>query len=230
MNISVVIPAYNEANCISETIEKVRAHSTGEIGEIIVVDGGSTDETKILAKKAGEKIVQPSGKGRSVQMNYGAEQARGEILYFLHADSIPPEHFDRKIVQAVSMGYKAGCFRLAFDDDHWLLRCYGWFTRFDIDAFRFGDQSLFITRDVFNDVAGFREDHFVMEDNEMVRRIKGDYSFAILDDVVETSARAYREAGVLKLQLVFAVIYTLYFMGVAQETLLALKQSVIDTD
>lgn len=227
MKISVIIPAYNEASCISATIEKVSSRGTDELGEIIVVDGGSTDETRALAKKAGAKVVEPSGKGRSVQMNYGAEQAQEEILYFLHADSIPPDQFDRKIVQAISMGYKAGCFQLTFDDDHWLLQWYAWFTRFDVDAFRFGDQSLFMSREAFNDVGGFREDHLLMEDNEMVRRIKRNYSFAILDDAVETSARAYREVGVVKLQLIFVLIYILYFMGFAQDFLVKIKRGIV---
>lgn len=229
MKISVIIPTYNESDLISKTIEKVGIYGSNGIKEIIVADGGSTDGTIVNAKKAGAKVVAAPGKGRSVQMNYGARHADAELLYFLHADSIPPDDFDHKILAAISRGYNAGCFQLAFDDDHWLLKFYAWCTRFDIDAFRFGDQSLFITQDIFYTIGGFREDHLVMEDNEIVRRIKSNHSFVVLDDAVETSARTYREVGIVKVQLIFVLIYTLYFLGVAQDTLLAFKQSVIDT-
>jgi len=226
MKISVVIPAYNEADIISTTIRTVQQRSNS-IHEIIVVDGGSSDQTVGLAKKGGARVVISPGKGRAHQMNYGARQASGEILYFLHADSLPPLNFDRKIKRAFPRGYTAGCFQLAFDSDSVLLDIYAWFTRFDVDAFRFGDQSLFISREAFWDVGGFREDHLVMEDNEIVCRIKRHFSFTILDDKVETSARAYERGGVFRLQLVFLIIVILYHCGVRQEVLGHIKKRAL---
>ncbi|MDZ7658769.1 glycosyltransferase [Fodinibius sp.] len=143
MSISVIIPTFNEADSITETIEKVQEHSKGYILEILVVDGGSTDATINRAKQAGAEIFESPDKGRAAQMNFGAKQAQGEILYFLHADTHPPKDFDSAIMSAVNQERQAGCFQLAFDYDHFLLRFYSWFTRFDIDLFRFGDQSLF---------------------------------------------------------------------------------------
>lgn len=227
MKVSVIIPAYNEAEVISSTIEKIRKHAGGYLDKILVVDGGSTDDTVTRAEEAGAKVMSSFQKGRAAQMNYGARKVEAEILYFLHADTVPPEHFDRKIHGAVSRGYKSGCFRLAFDDSHWLLRSYAWFTRFDIDAFRFGDQSLFVKADTFSKMKGFKEDHLLMEDNEMVRRLKKEHNFTILDETVVTSARSYRRAGVVKLQLTFVLIYFLYFLGVKQEKLVALKAWVL---
>ncbi len=227
MKISVIIPAYNEENIIAETIDAVRAHSGHAVAEIIVVDGGSSDQTVDLVKQTSAEVLISPQKGRGAQMNAGAEQAEAEILYFLHADSRPPVNFDQSIIKAVSSGTPAGCFRLSFDDDHWLLRSYAWFTRFDCDAFRFGDQSLFITRTAFQKIDGFRKDHIVMEDNEIVRRIKSQYAFTILDDAVVTSARSYHKVGIVKLQLIFVLIYTLYFLGVEQETLVQIKKSAL---
>lgn len=219
MEISVIIPALNEEVFIEETIRKVRQHSSpSRIKEIIVADGGSRDRTEVRAKQAGAVVVQ-SPRGRAVQMNEGAGHASGEILYFLHADSIPPPGFDRAILQTIQEGNNAGCFRLAFDTDHILLNFYAWFTRFDVNAFRFGDQSLFIGRKTFNKIGGFREDHIVMEDNEIIRRVKRNGSFRICRKKVITSARKYREVGVLKLQMIFTFIFSAYFLGVPQSQL-----------
>lgn len=227
MKLSVIIPAYNEENFIVETIKNIKKRAGDFVSEIIIVDGGSRDETVEQAKLTGATVISSPRKGRAVQMNYGAEQARGDCLYFLHADSIPPLNFDQKIFQAVSKGFKAGCFQLAFDEDHYLLHFYAWCTRFDIDAFRFGDQSLFVTREAFMKSGGYREDHLVMEDNEIIRRIKDNCQFMILDDTVVTSARAYLEAGIIKLQLVFVIIYSLYFLGVNQESLVDFKRRIV---
>lgn len=226
MKLSVIIPAYNEERQIAATIALVKQKGHELVEEIIVVDGQSTDNTAAEARSAGAKVVISPRKGRAAQMNAGAEHASAEILYFLHADTIPPEGFAESVCKAIKKGYQAGCFRLTFDEDHFLLDLYAWFTRFDVDAFRFGDQSLFIQQNVFFAIDGFREDHIVMEDNEIVRRIKDKYHFTIIDEPVETSARLYREVGVLKLQLVFLLIYVLYFCGVEQKTLADIKGSL----
>lgn len=227
MKLSVIIPAYNEEDEIADTIQAVRQHGGRDVVEIIAVDGDSTDATLIKAQEAGARAIISPKKGRAAQMNYGAHQAKGEILYFLHADSRPPAGFAEKVKQAVSDGFESGCFQLAFDQEHPLLNFYAWCTAFDIDAFRFGDQSLFIMKDAFSSIGGFREDHIVMEDNEIVRRIKREYSFAILNDAVETSARSYQQVGVVKLQLIFVLIYLLYFFGVEQEKLAHIRQKSI---
>lgn len=228
MSISVIIPTFNEADSITDTIDKVRQHSNGHILETLVVDGGSADQTIERANTAGAKTLESPKKGRAAQMNFGAKHAEGEIFYFLHADTHPPKNFDSAIKKAVNQNYQAGCFQLGFDDDHFLLRFYGWFTRFDIDLFRFGDQSLFITKDTFDELQGFQEDHIVMEDQEFVRRIKKNASFTILDKAVTTSAQKYRDNGIIKLQLVFTLILSLYYIGINQDQLVAIYKRLID--
>lgn len=227
MRVSVIIPTYNEEENIATTIKTIRNHGENQIHEIIVADGCSQDKTVERAKSGGIQVLKSPQKGRAIQMNYGAEYAEGEILYFLHADSLPPEGFTSQIKNAIQNGHNAGCFQLAFDRDHVLLNFYAWCTRFDIDAFRFGDQSLFITRAAFQKIGGFREDHIVMEDNEIISRIKQQFSFKILDGRVITSARKYEQVGIVKLQLLFALIFILYYLGVEQAKLVDILQKGI---
>lgn len=227
MKISIIIPVYNEEEFIAETIDQIIATSPNRVEEIIVVDGGSTDSTVQKVSETSAKVVISPKKGRAAQMNYGAFKAKGAILYFLHADSFPPAGFDLKILKEVEQESSAGCFRLAFDRDHWLLNFYAWCTRFDVDLFRFGDQSLFIKKDLFWEIGGFREDHVVMEDQEIIKRIKKRDSFSILPERVITSARKYRENGMLRLQLIFTLIVILYKLGFSQQKLVSVYRRLV---
>ncbi|MEO8582798.1 MAG: glycosyltransferase, partial [Flavitalea sp.] len=155
--ISIIIPTYNEADQIAQTINKTCAANGNEEVEVIVVDGGSIDDTRGIAKNCGAQVVLCERKGRAAQMNVGATLSKGEILYFLHADSIPPKDFATQIINAHNKGAVCGCFRLAFDNTHWFLRANAWFTRFNVNAVRFGDQSLFVARHVFLKSGGFNE-------------------------------------------------------------------------
>ncbi|MFH5831399.1 TIGR04283 family arsenosugar biosynthesis glycosyltransferase [Halalkalibaculum sp. DA3122] len=228
MKISVIIPTLNEEDMIGRTIRAVKKRSGGYLEEIIVVDGGSADRTISRANQAGAtRVLQTAEKGRARQMNKGARHASSEILYFLHADTIPPHQFDVQVAAACQRGATAGCFRLAFDRDHPLLNFYAWCTRFDLNAFRFGDQSLFTTRTLFTRTGGFDADLLVMEDNMMVRKIKKLDNFEILPEQVTTSARKYERVGVVRLQLIFTLIYGLFFLGISQELLVRIYKKLI---
>jgi predicted glycosyltransferase involved in capsule biosynthesis len=144
---------------------------------------------------------------RAMQMNYGAAKAQGDILYFLHSDTFPPPDFYENILQAVKSGINSGCYQLSFDCEHWFLKLMGWFTRFDIDLIRFGDQSLFVSKEVFELAGGFNETFMVMEDNEIIPRIKKFSRFRVLKKAVTTSARKYLENGIFRLQAIFSLIY-----------------------
>lgn len=227
MKISVIIPAYNEEGYVRKTIQSVMDRGGDLIKEIIVADGRSRDQTASEADAAGARVYTSPAKGRAAQMNYGASQSQAEVLYFIHADSIPPSGFARKIIREVDRGRQAGCFRLDFDRDNLFLNFYAWCTRFDIDAFRFGDQSLFITADLFSEIGGFREDHIVMEDQEIIKRVKRCTSFSVLEDAVTTSSRKYKRNGMIRLQLIFTLIFVLYKLGVPQSKLLLIYRKLV---
>lgn len=226
--ISIIIPAYNEEGSLPKLISYLKNSSKqrGEI-EIIVSDGGSTDKTVQKAEEEGAIVVESPLKGRAAQMNYGAKKSNGSILYFLHADSFPPVNFIEEIKTSMKMGFSSGCFTLAFDDSHPILNFYSWFTKFDIDYFRFGDQSLFIKKELFEKLNGFDEKLIVMEDQMFVRKIKSETNFDIIKTNIITSARKYKQVGIIKLQLVFSLILVLFYLGVSQESLFRLYRRTI---
>ncbi len=224
---SIIIPTYNEADQIARTINIINAANGRYEAEIIVVDGGSIDDTIKIAEQCGATVVRSARKGRAAQMNTGASIAKHEILYFLHADSIPPANFTSQILRACKDGFTTGCFRLAFDHDHWFLKANAWFTRFDVNAVRFGDQSLFVTKEVFQQSGGFREDLLMMEDQEIIHRLKKFGKFKVLNDVIVTSARKYVDNGVYRMQGIFFRVWGLYYLGYSQEELLQLYRKLV---
>ena len=228
MLISIIIPTLNEEEQIEKLIAYLQADASFSlVKEIIVVDGDSEDRTRELATKTGAFVLNSKQRNRSIQMNLGAEQASGQILYFLHADTFPPAGFARKIRQATIDHYIYGCFRLRFDWRHWFLNANSWFTRFNINIFRFGDQSLFVDKEVYMAVNGYNEEFRVFEDQDIVKRLSSYGSFTVLPDYVTTSARKYRKNGPYKLQLVYFWIYLLYALGFSQRTLMRAYQNLL---
>jgi rSAM/selenodomain-associated transferase 2 len=228
--ISVIIPTYNEERTIALTIDRLRRLGGTDIKEIIVVDGGSTDDTVAAAEGAGAHLLRDQVKGRASQMNAGAAVAGGSILYFIHADCVPPARFTTDILDSVAGNSVAGCFRLEFDRKHWFLRFNCWFTRFNFTPFHYGDQSLFVTKKAFDSCAGFNDKLMIMEDNDMIKRLKRLGKFKVLNKRIITSARKYVENGMYKMQGVFFLIYFMYQLGCPQEMLIRTYRKLINQD
>jgi len=248
--ISIIIPILNEEKTIGKLIQHLLKNSSHEnISEIIVVDGGSTDNSKHIVKRfvtssdsdssesyrevdgkgldtfLQSKNTRPdihlivSEKGRAKQMNLGAQMAKGNILYFLHADSFPPKHYDQLIKDKVTKGHLAGCFKMKFDNSHWWLKLAGWFTQFNWKACRGGDQSLFIIKDLFIRIEGFDERFVVYEDNDLINKLYAMKQFVIIQQWITTSARRYTTNGVWKLQYHFWMIYIKKWFGAPADEL-----------
>lgn len=221
--ISIIIPVLNEEKTIGVLINHLtKSSSDKNISEIIVVDGGSEDNTLFEASKFSEKtklLVLKSPKGRAKQMNFGAKKAKGTILYFLHADSLPPKDFDQAILKEIKRGNPAGCFRMQFDHSHWWLQLAGWLTQFSWRACRGGDQSQFITKNLFKEIGGYNEDFIIYEDNILINELYKRKQFVVIQKKLTTSARLYRRKGIWKLQYHFWTIYVKKFFGATPEQL-----------
>lgn len=220
--ISVVIPVLNEVDSIGLLLNHLLDNSNPEhIAEFIVVDGGSTDGSQQIIETFQNVLLLSSQKGRAKQMNLGAAYATGTILYFLHADSFPPKHFDELIISEIKKGNNAGCFRLKFDSNHWWLRLASWLTQFSWRACRGGDQSQFITSALFDEIGGYNEDYIIYEDNILINELYSRNQFVVINKKIKTSARLYRKHGVWKLQYHFWTIYVKRWFGASADEMLA---------
>ncbi len=221
--ISIIIPVLNESATIKDLLfHLIDNASLNSISEIIVVDGGSSDDTQKIVKALDLNIILlDSEKGRAKQMNLGAKQAKGDILYFLHADSFPPNRYDNFIIDEVKKGNNAGCFRMQFNSKHWWLRLASWLTQFSWRACRGGDQSQFITRALFDDIGGYNEDYIIYEDNILINELFARKEFVVINKKIKTSARLYKKHGVWKLQYHFWTIYVKKWFGASADELFA---------
>ncbi len=226
--ISIIIPTLNEESKIGSLLGQIQKLSGNSVREVITADGGSSDRTAEIARENGAKVIECPKPGRAFQMNQGAKQASGNILFFLHADTVPPQNFDELIYNEIEGGAGSGCFRLSFDWDHPALKFYGWFTRFNTTLVRFGDQGLFAKKELFQTINGYDESLLVMEDQQIVRNLKMAGPFSVIENNVVTSARKYRDVGVIKLQAIFFLIWTGYYLGIEQNALVHFYKSSID--
>ncbi|MEI7586253.1 TIGR04283 family arsenosugar biosynthesis glycosyltransferase [Runella sp.] len=215
MRISVIIPTLNEQMNIPALIESLQYSGGEALAEIIVVDAGSSDQTETVAQKAGAKVIKSPVRGRAVQMNYGVKFATGDILYFVHADTRVPVTFVSDIQQAIQEGYESGCYRFRFDSDKTMLKINNYLTHLNILTARGGDQTLFITRDLFTDLRGFDEYYVIMEEYDLLRRLwkKKRSAFKLIPKDVLVSARKYERNSWARVQFANLVAMTLFRLG-----------------
>jgi len=218
--ISIIIPTYNEESRIAAMLDRLLDITAGYAGIEIIVTDASTDSTADIAATRPVTVCH-SVKGRSRQMNVGAARSSGEILYFLHADTIPPTSFVEEIMQALNQGSRAGCFRMQFDSPDPLLRIFSWFTRFPLPVCRGGDQSLFVTKSLFTSIGNYNDSMDIMEDYDLIARIERQTPVRILEGTLTTSARKYMQNGIIELQSHFALIHLLNSLGASQKKLVS---------
>ncbi len=218
--VSVIIPTLNEAEHLETTLKQVTADRSVEV---IVADGGCRDETLHIASAYGAMLVK-SPAGRARQMNAGAAVASGEVLLFLHADTLLPVGYRDLVLTAVCQpAVVGGAFGFRIRDafpGRWLVE---WTTRLRSRLLRapYGDQALFVRRWVFEHLGGF-PDLPLMEDYEFVRRLRRLGRITLLDAPVLTSGRRWSRLGFVRATLINKLVILGYRFGVPPERLAAL--------
>ncbi len=219
MNISVIIPTFNEEGYISSLVRHLQQYNTGQLTEILVIDGGSSDQTVQNAQQAGARVLRSPKKGRAIQMNTGARHASGDILYFVHADVLPPSTYLQDIIEAVEKGYPIGCCRTQFDSQKLMLKINGYCSRFDGLMCRGGDQTLFVTKTLFEHLDGYDEYYSVMEEYDFIRRARLQAKFKIVSSQASVSARKYDSNSYFKVNLANLIVFTMFRLGYPPDTL-----------
>ncbi|NBC64845.1 MAG: glycosyltransferase [Bacteroidetes bacterium] len=227
MQVSLIIPTYNEEKTIGKLLRHLEKYRDDRLLEIIVVDGGSDDQTVEIVQKYNARCIVSEQKGRAAQMNMGVKNSSGDLLYFVHADSFPPTTYLDDMSIALQNGYRAGCYRFRFDSDRFLLKVNSWFTRFDRIMCRGGDQTLFITRNLFEKIGGFRDDFLIMEDYDLIQKIQRETHFKIIPKDVVVSARKYDKNQYLKVNFANFVVFMMYFFGARQQTMVSAYKNLI---
>lgn len=215
--ISIVIPTLNDAGHLARTLATLR---DGQNIETIVVDGGSGDETDLLASEHGAKLV-CSSPGRAQQMNTGARAAAGEILLFLHADTQLPSRFDEHVRRTLDQpNVVAGAFRLRIDGPRRAFRLIEAVVNLRSRCLQmpYGDQAIFLRADTFHRLGGFPALP-IMEDFEFIRRLRRRGRIAIVPVSATTSARRWELLGPWQTSWINQQVILGYYLGVSPEKL-----------
>ena len=215
---SVIIPALNEANYIGATLERLQpARARGH--EVILVDGGSADDTCGIAARAVDRVLQ-CGANRGAQMNRGAQAAGGDILVFVHADTLVPGDFDR-ILDGRGVSVDAwGSFDVRLTGGHIMFRCIERFMnlRSRLTGVVMGDQAIFTGRRLFNRVNGYA-DIPLMEDIELTGRLKKISPPIRIGQPVVSSSRRWEQRGIARTVLLSWILRFRYATGADPHTL-----------
>ena len=216
--ISIVVPVLEEAAGIEACLAPLQAMRARGV-EVVVVDGGSRDATPSLAAPLADRVLE-APRGRARQMNAGAAAARGDVVVFLHADTLLPSNADTAVHAAIADGARWGRFDVAISGASALLRVVAWSMnlRSRLSGIATGDQAMFVRRDDFEALLGFQEIP-LMEDVALSRRLKRLAAPACLRDRVITSGRRWERRGTLRTVFLMWRLRLAYALGADPRTL-----------
>lgn len=217
MLVSIIIPVLNEENSIKELLQQLQAYRQ-QGHEVIVVDGGSHDNTRSVADSLSDKVI-TSKAGRALQMNIGATQSRHEILWFLHADTLIPEYAIEQIQQALNKS-DWGRFNVKLSGSHILFRIIETMmnVRSCVSGIATGDQGIFVKRKVFGQVNEYSNIP-LMEDVDLSRKLKKSSKPVCLKYTLITSSRRWEKNGISSTILLMWKLRFLYWIGISPEHL-----------
>jgi len=215
--ISVVVPIHSEGPEITSVLDRFCLGPAE--AELLIADTGARPETLAALRKIGARVLPQSGT-RGAALARAARDARGEILFFLHADSRPPEDALALISRTVAEGANAGAFSLAYERAGPAMRWIAWWAnrRSRLAKLPFGDQGIFCRRDVYERIGGFR-DLPICDDLDLVVRLRKAGRFVVRPEKTITSPRRYVENGAARRVLRNWKVIAGYFAGVSPETL-----------
>jgi rSAM/selenodomain-associated transferase 2 len=219
LKMSIIIPVLNEEELLPRLIRYLRENDNQRNCEIIVVDGNSEDNTLQIAHEMSDIVISSDKRSRAYQMNLGAKAANSNLLYFVHADVLPPSSFLQTISLNHENGSKIGCFRQKFEGNRPLLKINAFFTRFDKIWCRGGDQTLYVCKNLFDDLNGFDENYCIMEEYDFMKRARELTKFKILKESTLVSIRKYRTNSWLRIQLVNSKAIRLFKKGASPEVI-----------
>jgi len=212
--ISVIIPSLNEKKALGKCIESLR-REPGYI-EVIVADGGSVDGTLEVIGNLNDVVLIESPKGRGLQMNQGAGAATGNIYLFLHADTLLEQGWINEIITALEDSVVAGgAFTLAIDSPEWQYRLIEHMVKARCALWKlpYGDQGIFVRRDVFEKIGRYKNIP-LMEDVDLIERIKREGRISILPKKAVTSHRRWKKEGWIRATLMNQLIMIMYRLGI----------------
>jgi rSAM/selenodomain-associated transferase 2 len=220
MKISIIIPVYKEENNINNTINNIYKSQSIDF-EIIVVDSEENQSTLNVIKNT-QVIKVISEKGRAKQMNKGSTYAKGEVLLFLHADTVLPNNSLEEIIKIIDCGYVGGAFDFKINSNRYIFRIIEKISslRSRITKIPYGDQGIFIKKDYFIKIGNYKE-FPLMEDVELMQRIKSNKNkIFIIKKSVITSSRRWEKEGIIYCTLRNWFLITLYILGVSPNNLI----------
>lgn len=217
MRISVIVPVLNEAGCIGETLAALRQLEGDK--EIIVADGGSSDDTRTLANAFGVKVVNAE-RGRGMQMHAGTLSATGDVLWFVHADTVPPVHALADIERYLKDPCVAGGnFGLLFDGPSRAARqLTAIYPVLRILGLCYGDSGIFVRRSTYDAIGGFRS-LALFEDLDLLRRLRKKGRFVHVPSQIRTSSRRFEKRNFGVVWLHWTTLQILYWCGVSPNRL-----------
>ena len=228
MFLSIIIPTFNEEVNIELLIKYIQKNVNSTQYEIIVSDAESTDKTEDVAKKLDAIITVSEKKGRAAQMNFGTSIAKGDVYYFVHADNFPTPTFYYDIENAISNQYNCGSFRFRFDTNRFILKINSFFTRFNYLYFRGGDQTIFVTKELFEKVGRFNDEMLIMEDYDFLKRLFKIGKFKLVPKETIVSSRKYDKNSWLQVQLANLKIVKMYNKGASQNEMVEMYGKMLN--